>query len=442
MSSSDYDKYNVWGIGSLLTNWLVSVGAVVVILFSAQFIPKVFFPIVVLACQFVLMRRANSGRENKHNYCYLLPYLMARVLFISAIIMVAINIYYIWFIPQQMFDDGTVNRKIPYITILIVAPVSSVILLWALIRGLKISYCRRCQHDHGVPAERGFFARIAANENRYQLRMLALVSVIATIYSWTYYFVRYSNASMNSADRFYYNYIPLMFYLFSVVYMSIHYWSLFAFYQKNIAEESANRAPASYIRFILVCGDSVFLGEKKIPATDNTPENTVLDTPFRRTLPLRERLSTDEAESIFSEIMGRNTPFDIRFLYKTHSPGERCNFFHFLCGIQNHSFVNNSDISGSWFTQSQLGRLFTDRKVDLLLAGEMQRVYTMAKAFKAYDREGHRLHSIRHYSPAFHLSDLMQMKLDFNDPTWLFVADDNEDKPLYRLRRIFRRSDG
>ncbi len=49
MNGSYSDKFNVWGIGLLLTNWLISVGAVVVILFSAQFISKVFLPAVVLA---------------------------------------------------------------------------------------------------------------------------------------------------------------------------------------------------------------------------------------------------------------------------------------------------------------------------------------------------------------------------------------------------------
>lgn len=107
MNGSYSDKFNVWGIGLLLTNWLISVGAVVVILFSAQFISKVFLPAVVLACQFVLMRRARAGRDSKKGYCYVLPFLMSRVLFVTVIIMVAINIYYMGFIPDEKFADGS-----------------------------------------------------------------------------------------------------------------------------------------------------------------------------------------------------------------------------------------------------------------------------------------------------------------------------------------------
>ena len=221
MNGSYSDKFNVWGIGLLLTNWLISVGAVVVILFSAQFISKVFLPAVVLACQFVLMRRARAGRDSKKGYCYVLPFLMSRVLFVTVIIMVAINIYYMGFIPDEKFADGSVNRSIPYITILIVAPVSSAVMLWAMYRGHHLSYCYQCRATYGLPAERGFIGRVFNNESHYQLRLLTIVSIIATVYSWTYYLVRYSNANMNSADKFYFNYIPLIFYLFSGAYMVI-----------------------------------------------------------------------------------------------------------------------------------------------------------------------------------------------------------------------------
>lgn len=442
MNANDYDKYNTWGIGSLLSNWLISVGAVVVILFSGQFISKVFLPAIVFACQFALMQRARKGRENHPGYCYLLPYLMSHVLFVTAIIMVAINVYYIWFIPPQEFADGAANPSIPYITILIVAPVSSVILLWALHRGSKLRYCLRCRTDHGLPAERGFIARVSANESRYQLRILTTVSIIATIYSWTYYLVRYSNANLNTADRFYFNNIPLIFYIMSAVYLTMHYWSLYAFYQKNIAENSGNRVPASYVRFILICGDSVFLSEKNVPAYGNEPTSVTIDTPFRLNLPYRDRFDIPQAEAEFSRMLGNNAKFDIRFLYKTASPGEQSNFFHYLCSIEFRSITDSLSLNGIWYTQPQLGRLFSEHRIDLMLAGEIRRIYTMAKTFKAYDREGRRLHPIRHYSPSFSLDDLMGLKIDFNDPTWLFVAEDNEDKIFYKLRRLTRRYDG
>ena len=442
MNANDYDKYNTWGIGSLLSNWLISVGAVVVILFSCQFISKVFLPAVVLACQFTLMHRAQKGRSSHTGYCYLLPYLMARVLFVTAIIMIAINIYYIWFIPPQEFADGSANPSIPYITILIVAPVSSIILLWALHRGTRLPYCMRCRSDHGIPAERGFIARVSANESRYQLRMLASVSLIATVYSWTYYLVRYSNANINTADRFYFNIIPLIFYIASAIYLTMHYWSLYAFYQKNIAENAGNCASASYIRFILICGDSVFLSERKVTASGNTPDSVTIDTPFRLTLPYRERVETQQAEAEFSRMLGNNAKFDIRFLYSTASPGERYNFFHYLCSTEFRSITDTLGMNGIWYTQLQLGRLFREHKIDLMLAGEIRRIYTMAKTFKSYDRDGRRLHPIRNYSPSFRLDDLMELKIDFNDPTWLLVAEDNEDKLFYKLRKLTRRYNG
>ncbi|MCM1022123.1 MAG: hypothetical protein NC343_07510 [Muribaculum sp.] len=439
MRGTDHTKYNSWGIGSLLANWLISVGAVVVILFSAQFVPKIFLPAVVLFCQFALLRRARLGRENHPGYCYLLPFLMSRVLFITAIVMVVINIYTIGFIPDEHFVDGKANKAIPYITILIVAPVSTLVLIWALLRGTHSSFCMQCRLDHGLPGERGFLAKVSANESRYQLRMLLIVSVIATTYSWIYYLMRYSNANMNTADKFYFNYVPLIFYLLSAVYMTMHYWSLFAFYQKNIVEEPEHNQRASHVRFLLICGDNVFLKEKSVTIEPDCIQTEKFDTPFRLNMPYRERMTDAEAESIFADMVGLDVNFELRFLYSTQSPGESSNFFHYLCQVRTKTALEHSGKDGSWFSQPQLGRLFKERKVDLILAGEVRRIYTMARAFKAYDREGKRLYNIRHYSPAFSFADLMGLKIDFNDPTWLFVAEDNEDKPLYKLRKLTRK---
>lgn len=439
MNGSYSDKFNVWGIGLLLTTWLISVGAVVVILFSAQFISKVFLPAVVLACQFVLMRRARAGRDSKKGYCYVLPFLMSRVLFVTVIIMVAINIYYMGFIPDEKFADGSVNRSIPYITILIVAPVSSAVMLWAMYRGHHLSYCYQCRATYGLPAERGFIGRVFNNESHYQLRLLTIVSIIATVYSWTYYLVRYSNANMNSADKFYFNYIPLIFYLFSGAYMVMHYWSLFAFYQKNIVADTGSDESNTLVRFILICGDSVFLSEKKTNSGEFEPGKEVFDTPFVQKYYFRQHLGEQDAYGIFSKMIGRDVKFELRFLYENQNINGNSNIFHFLCQIDRRSAIEHAGVGGTWYGQAQMGRLFDARMVDVMLAGEIRRVSQMANAYKAYDSNGKRLYQVRHYRPSFTFKELMHLDVDFNDPTWLFVAEDNEDSRFFKIRRFFKK---
>jgi hypothetical protein len=81
-----------------------------------------------------------------------------------------------------------------------------------------------------------------------------------------------------------------------------------------------------------------------------------------------------------------------------------------------------------------------DKKaVSPMLISEMDRLYTVTMAYKTYDSTGHRLYDIKHYKPSFRLHDIIELDVDYNDTRWLYVAKDNEDKPFYNFKRIWRR---
>ena len=77
--------------------------------------------------------------------------------------------------------------------------------------------------------------------------------------------------------------------------------------------------------------------------------------------------------------------------------------------------------------------------VDRDFVAEIQRIYRIAMAWKTYDRNGRRLYKIKHYRPTFHLRDLKNWEVDYNDHQWLKVARHNEDEFWYPLRRLFMR---
>ena len=60
-------------------------------------------------------------------------------------------------------------------------------------------------------------------------------------------------------------------------------------------------------------------------------------------------------------------------------------------------------------------------------------------AWKTYDRNGRRQYPIRNYKPTFRFRDLAKWDVDYDDPLWREIAEFNEDKPLYRIRKFFRR---
>ena len=42
-------------------------------------------------------------------------------------------------------------------------------------------------------------------------------------------------------------------------------------------------------------------------------------------------------------------------------------------------------------------------------------------------------------SSTFRFRDLAKWDVDYDDPLWREIAEFNEDKPLYRIRKFFRR---
>lgn len=435
MSDREHKKAQFYGLQSLFSNWIYSVGAVAVLLFLGQFVDKLLFPGLVLILQFLLMRRSHTGRNRDDVVCNLLPHIMSRVLFLSAIVMVVINFYYLKIIDPQQFADGRANKMIPYITILIVAPISTIVVAWAILRRRHTYFCRTCRMIHGHYSEQGFVDRLLSNESRYQLRMLFVVSVVSTCYGWIYYAVHYINSDLNTADRFYYNWVPLILYLLSVVYMAVRYWSLFAFCQQNTISEGLPPTSATLLRYIVMCDDRILL------ATSEFNGHIVYDTPATRAVYETSRVDESMVRLEFDKLCGKTIEGAVfRVLYESQRRHGHGNVFHILVELPSRSVLQNSLISsGEWLTAYALGQAAKSGDLRSMLAAEIHRIYTVAMAYKAYHRTGIRRYDIRHYKPLFNLNELMVLDVDFNDPAWLLVARDNEDKPFFHLRRFWRK---
>jgi hypothetical protein len=63
-------------------------------------------------------------------------------------------------------------------------------------------------------------------------------------------------------------------------------------------------------------------------------------------------------------------------------------------------------------------------------------------AWKTYDRQGRKLYPIKHYRPTFRLRDLKRWTVDYDDLFWLTVATNNQDRPFFRVRKIWQRITG
>ncbi len=427
------NRLTLRSIDSLWINWALSVGALAMTVLLGIFVTKLWLPAFALGFAFLLLRRIAVMRDSDPQICNILPYVIVRILFVTAAIMVAINLYYMKFIDPQEYLLGRANKNIPYITILVVAPVTAMISLWGYTMRRRLFFCHRCAVEQGTPQERGFIGKVFDVETHYQLRVLIFISIIVTAYTWIYYLTTYNNVNMNPSDKYYYIGIPVTLYLLSLGYLAVRYFRIYMFYRENVVGDASSSELTTILRYILICDDYVFLKQ-----SDDDRDKRV-DTPAMMHIPFRERITPYDAAVNFSLVSGIKGNVNIKFLYENSNNRADSNIFHYICVLPSRSEVENSRLTGEWFTQHQLERMHADGKLSGLLMSEVHRVYTVMMAKKTYDRFGNRLYDIKHYKPTFRLRELEVMEDDFNDPGWLMVAKDNEDRPLFKFRRFWRK---
>jgi len=426
------------GINSLWVNWTLSVGSLALVVFCGFLISKLWLPALVLALQLIIVKRSRRMPPDKQGVCNLLPLLVSRVLFFSAVIMVGINLYYMKFIDPQEYVVGTANRQIPYVTVLVVATTTAVVLGVAYLRKFDFSFCYDCKVRYGVPSERGFLGKLYAQESRYQVRVLFIFSILVSIYAWSYYLIRYSNVNFNSSDKFFYNWLPVLLYLLSVVHMSLRYFGIYAFYRQNIEGEPYAKDSTTLLRYIIISGDNVFLTDVSNP--DGKSDSVVkFDTPASLSIPYRERVMPYDAHAYFEKLADKKISADVKFLYENYNYHADSNIFHYAIVLDSMSMMSDSNVNGKWFSLRKIEDMMNSGEVMPLLGSEIYRIYTITMAYKTYDRDGMRLYDIKHYKPSFHLHEINSLLVDYNDPVWLYVAKENEDKPFYHLRRAWRK---
>lgn len=427
---------NGYGIFSLWFNWVMAVGALCLIIFLSPLVSKLWLPLVAFLVERMLFALVRRNREARVPVCYLIPFVVTRTLFWSATIMVVINVLHNWAM-DEIFEPELLNSEIPFISTLIISPVTFVMSAVALRKGARFSYCADCRMRHGTAAERGFLGRIFSQEGFYQMRMLFWLSGLLTLSGWLYYSFFYINVNLNASDKFFFVWMPIVLYLLSFLYLGARYVSLWTYYCQNVEGSAMRHGSSTLLRYIVMCGDYMFLN---VPDTtkDLKPGEERIDTPAHIYIPYRSRMSEYDAEFYFkgfSEIQD----CAIRFMYLNPNFDTDCNIYHYAVIVDDKAIVEQSRLEGEWFTMPQIERMLNANKMAPVLGAEINRLYTMTMAWKTYDRTGRRLYNIKNYKPTFRLRDFKNWDIDLNDPVWLYVSLNNEDMPFYRLRRFWRK---
>lgn len=427
-------KHNLdMGIITLWLHWVIGTGSLVLPILLGYFIPLKWLPIVLLLETIGLYYYIRSSAVSAPR-CYLILNTCARALILSAVIMLIINIAFASGAIHSLYDADTLNREIPFIPTLIISPTTFFFATIATIRKSRQAFCQNCIIRYGSAAERGFIGAIYKQEGNRQSELLTWLTGIISLFDWGYYLMYYINVNFNRPDTFFFVVIPVGFYLLSLIYTALRYSGLLSYYSREAIGAARQRGAITELRFLVVHDNSIFL-------SPDDPEQTSsrLDTPYTLTIHYCKDIPDDTVKDYFCNV-AQAQDGTIRYIYTSESGNLDGTIRHYIATIANKDDIDYSlHPNGQWYTFYQLKQMINARKLAPLLRAEIVRIYTTVMTWKSYDENGHRLYKIKNYRPTFHLQQLPDWNVDFNDNRWLFIAANNEDRRFFKLRRFFKR---
>lgn len=434
-------------IFSLWLKWLIAEGALFIPNILSVYIPAVYIPVVCLVLAGALLFFERSYDKNYSTACPIILSVSIRALMLSALIMVMVSVFHRHGWSNYFIDLTTINPAIPYVTSLIISPVVLALTIWAIWRGNRYGVCRRCVVEYGPMSERGPLGEMVSREGRYQLIFLMTISLVLTLFTWIYYFVWYVNININLPDRFVFGWVPVVLYVLSLFYMGARCFTLWSEYFEQSGEAAEEAHPSSIsLRILITHGNSIYLNrfdeQEESPALPLPQRAPIVefDTPAAFGLPYEKSLPLGRATEIFNKLTGlKSGDYTMRYLYTSRETITGRTTYHYACTPADPALIPATGLSGRWFNLPQFTSLYQNRELSPMLAAEIYRIYTVAMAWKTYDREGRRLYKIKNYRPLFRLDGICDWDVDFNSSHWLTVSRFNEDRPFWRLRRMFNR---
>ena len=431
MQAPEKAKIRIRSINTLWQEWLYSYGAITMCIVLSFVIPKFFLPLAVLLMSWLLSRYVMPWRGSHKLQCVRVTSLTSRVLLFTALIMVGC-IACAHYAPLRHFFYGEdLNPKSPYVTALIIFPVSTVVMAYGLFTHSQARSCVECKLRLGMSPEDDLTDNIFHREARFQLRLLFVIGLALSVVNWAYYFLNYRNVNMNGVDKYFFLVVPVILFIISLFYIGRRYHEAIA----NIdAIYRSGSKTHTELRFLVLHGDLMLLDSIGDPETGTLE----IDTPYSQSIKHTESVSTEQARTAFAKLTGI-TDFTLRPLYNNVTRDLRSNVFHFAVVLPEEMDVAKMGIKGEWNTIDEVNRLWKYQVLSTSLAAEVNRIVTITMAWKTYDRNGYRIYPMKHYQPNFRLSDFKNWDVDYSDLSWIEVAANNQDRPLFHVRRFMKR---
>lgn len=424
------------GIFSLWANWAVAIGFIILPIIITPLVSPRLLPVIPIILVGILTLLDRRNRIQMSPTCFRIPHL-TQVILISSAIVLLIDIIYKTHTDINNFIGQPVNLSNPVLPILDISPVAVIVCLLNMTRGNNPRSCRSCRNRLGEAIDRGLIGMLYSRESKIQIKFLLWMSLALAVSTWAYYIFFYINVNINMADSYFFILCPLLCYVISLIYFGVRYYTLWVYYCQNNATAKVIDYQGTTIRYLVVCEDKILLNIPEPTSDVIFSDDLKIDVPLKVSLPFKESISGMEARNYFVDASEMQDA-DTRPIFQSCDPGMYNNIFHYV------AFVKDADkaaeiLKGQWFSLADTNEMIREGLVAMALAAELSRIYTITMAWKAYDKSGHRLYEIKHYKPTFRLKDMHTWDVDYNDANWLYVAEINEDKPFYCLRRLWHK---
>lgn len=418
---------------SMLATWCLSVASMLAVLILSLYISYRWLPLAALVIDLPLFVRVRANRNAGLPSCQLVGALTQRIILWSAIFYEILNIV----IPSSWYDPIVYETGSPYVATVVLAPVGLVITSWALCRRFRVAFCTDCRMRNGSSAERGFLGLMFSQEGWFQVRFMRAILAVLTACVYFYYIVFYVKTTrFTDADMFMFFWLPSIFAAVSVVYMAVRYFNIWAYYENVFDSPAAERTESRSVRFLVFCNDRLLL-ERESDGYGYNREGKMYDTPAQLSV-FHTEMTLDDARKYFNELSGAGN-FRIRFMYRSLSAGGEHAVRHYLVMLDGDSPADGFKFAGDWHDLNSVDALLNADELMPMLSAEIYRLFTITMAWKTYTVTGHRRYAIKGYRPTFHISDIFNDDIDFNDPRWLCVSFQNQDRRFWRFRRFWRR---
>ncbi len=428
----------------LWRNMALSLLIVVLLVLLSNILPVYLAPFLSTICAFVIYLTLYTPIGNKAGPCYLFPFSIFISLISYTFVLVGINLVNIW-TYWDIYDELVFFTR-PYIPVLVLGPVSVLTLICLYFMHDRSSVCIDCRVINGPHNARGRIGIMMEHESKWQLKNLIFVFTLISAISWGYFYVEFNPISISARDSFVFTWEVVIILIVDIVYFAMRYYNLYLDLKEHdevvSPEELDHMVTRTYVRYYIICNDSVFINLNAPDILDETDTDGVIETPFmisRQT----NNISSAEVKSAIEKLSGTNDG-KIRFFFGRKSPDNAkysvMRYFYFLPGeISDYPTLDAA--KGDWISSEKFKTLLYGGSLRFspMLNADMMRLSTILITSKTYDRSGMRRMRLKQYHPSFTFEEIESCELDFQDNTWLRISCFNSDMPYFKIKRWWQR---